>query len=142
MPSTKATRGNGGVKSSVRPHRSIPGCRGVCSTTPATMLLGQLHDVVVVGVGLVELQHGEFRIVGPVHPFVPEVVPDLVDPLEAADQQPLEVQLVGDPQVERHVERVVVGDERPRRGAAVEGLEHRRLDLEKAALVEEAAEPA
>ena len=52
--------------------------------------------------------------------------------------QPLEVQLVGDAQVERHVERVVVRHERPRRGAAVERLQDRRLDLEEAARVEEA----
>ena len=52
--------------------------------------------------------------------------------------QPLEVELVGDAQVERHVERVVVGHERPRRGAAVERLQHRRLHLEEPAVVEEA----
>ncbi len=75
----------------------------------------------------------------PVHSLVPEVVPDLVDPLEAADEQPLEIELVGDAQIERHVERVVVGDERTGRRAAVERLEHRRLHLEEAALVEEAA---
>ena len=104
--------------------------------------LGQAHHVVVVGVGLVELQHGELRIVGPVHALVPEVVADLVDPLEAAHQEPLEVQLVGDPQVERHVQRIVVGDERPGRGAAVERLQDRGLDLEKPPLVEEPPDEA
>ena len=90
----------------------------------------------VVGVGLVQLQHGELRIVGPVHPLVPEVVADLVDPLDAAHQQPLQVQLVGDAEVERHVQRVVVGHEGPRRRAAVERLQDRRLDLEEPALIE------
>ena len=102
----------------------------------------ELHHVIVVGIGLVELQHGELGIVGPVHALVPEVVPDLVHPLESAHQQPLEVQLVGDPEVQRHVERVVVGHERPRRGAAVQRLEHRRLDLEEPALVEKAPQIA
>ena len=53
--------------------------------------------------------------------------------------QPLEVELGGDAQVEVAVERVVVGHERPGRGAAVDRLERRRLDLDEAALVEEAA---
>ena len=79
---------------------------------------------------------------GPVHALVPEIVADLVDPFQPAHEQPLEVQLVRDAEIERHVERVVVGDERPRRRAAVERLQDRRLDLEKPALVEEAAEPA
>ena len=94
--------------------------------------LGQLHHVAVVGVGLVELEHGELGIVGPIHALVAEVVADLVHPLQPAHQQPLEVQLVGDPEIERHVERVVVGDERPRRRAAVERLQDRGLHLEEA----------
>ena len=131
------TRGNGGVKSRVsRPARARR-CRGSAATTPDTSASVSAHHVGVVGVRLVELQHGELRIVGPVHALVPEVVPDLVDPLEPADQQPLEIELVGDAQVQRHVQRVVVGHERPRRGAAVERLQDRGLDLEKPALVQE-----
>ena len=61
---------------------------------------------------------------GPVHALVPEVVPDLVDPLDPAHQQSLEIQLVRDPEVQRHVERVVVGDERLRRRATVERLQN------------------
>ena len=54
--------------------------------------------------------------------------------------QPLEVELRGDPQVELAVELVVVGDERPRGRAAVDRLQHRRLDLDEARVVEEAAD--
>ncbi len=104
--------------------------------------LHQEHHVLVVGVGLVGLQHGELRVVRAVHAFVPEVVPDLVDPLEATDQEALEVELVGDPQVERHVERVVVGHERPRRRTPIQRLQHGRLDLEEAALVQKGPDPA
>ena len=71
-------------------------------------------------------------------PLVAEVLADLVDALEPADDQALEVQLVGDPQEEVAVELVVVGHERPRQRAAVERLEDRGLDLEEAALVEPA----
>ena len=78
----------------------------------------------------------------PVDALVPEVVADLVHPLEAAHDQPLEVQLVRDAQEERHVERVVVRRERPRRRAAVQRLQHRRLDLEVAEPVEEGADGA
>ena len=53
--------------------------------------------------------------------------------------QPLEVELGGDAQVEVAVQRVVMGDERARRGAAGERLQDGRLDLDEAALVQEAA---
>ena len=74
--------------------------------------------------------------------LVAEVLADLVDALEAAHDQALQVQLVGDPQEQVAVELVVVGHERPRQRAAVERLEDRRLDLEEAALVEPAPDGA
>ena len=108
------------------------------AATNDDQLLELGRDVVVVGVGLVPLEHRELGVVLGREALVAEVLAELVDPLEAADDQALEVQLGGDPQVEVAVERVVVGGEGPRQRAAVERLEHRRLDLEEAALVEPA----
>ena len=65
----------------------------------------------------------------PIDAFIPEIMADLIDALEATDHEPLEVQLIGDPQVQGHVERVVVRQEGTRRGAAVLRLQHRRLDF-------------
>ena len=74
----------------------------------------------VVGVGLVELEHGELGVVAGRQALVAEDPADLEDLLEAAHHQPLQVQLGRDAQVEVGVEGVVVGDERlgraPRRG--------------------------
>src|SRR3712207_8992731 len=42
-----------------------------------------------------------------------------------SDDQPLEVQLEGDPQVQVDAERIVVGDERARGRAALDGLQDR-----------------
>ena len=100
-------------------------------------LFGQLHQVGVVGVGLIELEHRELGIVLGRDAFVAEVSVDLVDAIEAADEQPLQIELGGDPQVEIHVERIVVGLERPRDGAARDGLHHRRFHLEEPPRVEE-----
>jgi hypothetical protein len=62
--------------------------------------------------------------------FVPEVAVDLVDALDAAHDQPLEVQLRRDAQIEPHVERIVMRDKRSRRRATRDRLHHRRLDLQ------------
>ena len=72
-----------------------------------------------------------------VHPLVAEDPADLEHPVEAADDETLEVQLKGDPQVELHVERVVMRPERARRGAARHRLQHGSLDLDKAACLQE-----
>ncbi len=66
----------------------------------------------------------------PVDAFVAEVVADLVHALEAAHDQALEVQLVGNAQVERHVERVVVRDEGTRGRATIQRLQHGRFHLQ------------
>ena len=74
-------------------------------------LLDEVHHPDVVLVGDVDLHAGELRVVGLVHAFVAEVLGEFVDAVVAADDEPLEVELVRDPHVEVYVEGVVVGDE-------------------------------
>ena len=99
----------------------------------------EVDQPLVIRVRLVKLQHRELGIVVRREPLVAEVAIDLVDPLDAADHQPLQIQLRRDAQVQIDIERVVVRDERPRRRAAIERLHHRRLDFDKAALPRVAA---
>ena len=105
-------------------------------------LLGELHEVGVVGVGLVELEHRELGVVAGGDALVAEHPSDLEDLLEPAHHQPLEVELGGDAQVEVEVEGVVVGDEGLGQGAAGDGVEHRRLHLDEAPVLQPAAEEA
>ena len=102
--------------------------------------LGQVHHVVVVGEGLVGLQHRELGVVPGVDALVAEHPPDLEHPLQPADDEPLEVQLQRDPQVEVDVQGVVVGDERAGRRAALDRLQHRALDLGEAQAVQVVAD--
>ncbi len=101
------------------------------------MRLAELHHAVEVGVGLVRLEHRELRVVPRRHALVAEAPVDLVHPLEPADDQSLEVELRRDAQIELHVERVVVRDERARRRTARDGVQHRRLDFEELTLLHE-----
>ena len=103
---------------------------------------GEVHQVVVVGVGLVELEHGELGVVLGADAFVAEVAVDLVDAVDAADDQALEVELGRDAEGERDVERVVVGGEGAGGGAAGDGVQHGGFDFEVAAGVEELADGA
>ena len=73
--------------------RSIPSVAVSCSNRSATSQ--------VVGVRLVPLEHRELGVVGRVDALVAEVLAELVDALQPADDQPLEVQLGRDPQVQR-----------------------------------------
>ena len=106
---------------------------------PAHDRFDAYHRALVVGVGLVPLDHRELWVVLERDALVAEVLTELVHALEAADDQPLEVQLGGDPQVEVAVERMVVGREGTGQGAAVERLQDRRLDLDEAIAVERGA---
>jgi len=84
--------------------------------------LVEFHHLVNRPVRRVQLEHRELGIVGRVDPFVAEDPADLVDALDPADDQPLEVQLGGDAQRHVDVERVDVRDKRARRGAAGESV--------------------
>ena len=97
---------------------------------------------VLVAVGLVDLEHRELRAVRGVHALVAEDPADLEDPVDPADDGLLQVQLQRDAQHHLLVERVDVRAERPRLRAAVDQLQHRRLDLEVALVLERAADGA
>ena len=97
--------------------------------------LGEVHHRAVVAVGLVGLEHRELGIVPRADAFVAIDAAQLVDPLHAADQQPLEVQLQRDPQEQVDVERVVMRLERPGRGAAGDRVQRRPFDFDEAAAV-------
>ena len=101
---------------------------------------GEIHQAVVIRVGLVELQHGELGIVVRGNAFVAEVAIDFVDALQPAHDQPLQIQLRRDAQVQIDIERVVMRDERPRRRAAIERLHHGRFHFDEAARFELAAQ--
>ena len=103
-------------------------------------LLDPPHRVLVVRVGLVPLDHRELGRVLVGHALVAEVAAQLVDALEPADDEPLEVELGRDSQVEVLVELVRARDERVGERAAVARLEDRRLDLDEAVAVEVAAD--
>ena len=98
--------------------------------------LDAIHRVAEVGVRLVPLEHRELGLVLVRDALVAEVLADLVHALEPADDEPLEVELGRDPQVEVGVELVRARHERVREGAAVARLQHRRLDLDEALAVE------
>jgi hypothetical protein len=108
---------------------------------------GGAHDlfqtpglIVVVGVGLIPLDHRELRVVPGRDPLVAEILAELVHALHTAHDQALEIQLGRDPQVQLALERVVASGEGSRQRAAVERLQDRRLDLEEALPVEVGAD--
>ena len=99
----------------------------------------QVHQVSVVAVGLVELQHGELGVVLRGDPFVPEYPAELVDTWQTPDDQPFQVELQSDAQIEVHVQGIVVCAERARERSPRHRLQHRRLHFDVASSVEEAA---
>jgi hypothetical protein len=98
--------------------------------------LGELQHPFDIGVGLVELEHRVLRAVPLIHPLVAEYPADLEDAVVAADDEPLEVQLERDAQVEVHIEGVVVRAKGARRRPAGHRLQNRRLDLDECAAAE------
>ena len=57
-----------------------------------------------------------------VHTFVAEVTAELIHTLEAPDDEALQIKLVGDTQIERDIQRVVMRDEGARSSTARDGL--------------------
>ena len=72
-------------------------------------LIGQGHQRAIVAVRLVELQHRELGVVLGRDPLIAKIAVDLVHPLNPSDDQPLQIQLWGNAQVQREVQGVCAG---------------------------------
>ena len=134
------TRRHGLARSISSPFRLIVVRPSARLGDVAEHLFGHRRHVVVVGVGAHELDDRELRAVLRGDALVAEHLAHVVDVLHAADDAAVEEQLDGDAQVQVAVERVVVGRERARAGAAGERLQRRRFDLDEVAFVQPLAD--
>jgi hypothetical protein len=102
--------------------------------------LDQIHDVFVIGIGPIAFEHREFRIVPGRHAFVAEVAVDFEHLVgESGHQRTLEIEFRRNAQEHVELECVVVRLEGLGRGAAIDGMQHRRLDFHEAVIFHEAA---
>ena len=100
-------------------------------------LFHEVHHPFVVLISHVQLHLGEFGVVEAVHTFVAEVLRELIHAVETADDEFFEVQFIGDTQVERHVEGVVMGFEGACGGTSVKGLQNRGFHFQIALFIQE-----
>ena len=77
----------------LRSMRSLPSSNWI-SVVPKSSradvleeIFGEDHHVVVVPIGGIGLEHGEFRIVGAIDPFIAKDFADFKDAIHAADNQ-------------------------------------------------------
>ena len=95
-------------------------------------LLRQVHHGAIVTVSLIDLNHCEFRIVCGIHTLVPEDPADFIHAFNSTHQQTLQVQLKSNPKIKLHIERVVVGDKRTRRGTTGDRVQYGGFNFVKA----------
>lgn len=100
-------------------------------------LLGDIHEVVHIGVRPVELNRGELGVVCEIDALVAEVLAHLEDLAKLTDNHLLEEQLRGDSHVHVDIEIVVMSDEWQSGSTASNGVHHGRLNLNEATLMED-----
>ena len=61
------------------------------------------HQVLIIAVGFIKLQHREFGIMLSRDAFVAEVAINLIHTIKTAHNQPLQIKLGGDPQIQINV---------------------------------------
>ena len=97
----------------------------------------QIHHAVEIGVGLVQLNGGKLRVVGGIHALIAENPAYLVDPIHAAHNQPLQVQLSLNAQHHVNVQGVVMGIEGTGGGTDFKGGQNGGVYLQEALAVQE-----
>ena len=76
---------------------------------------------------------------GAVHALIAKVFRKFIHPIKAAHNESFEVEFIGNAQIQRNVQRIVVGDKRTGRGPSRNGLQNGCFHLEIAFLVEKCA---
>src|SRR5215469_5740140 len=102
-------------------------------------LLCERHQVVIIGIGLIELQYRELWIVLRRDTLVAKVAINLVNTLEPSDNQPFQVQLRSNTKIKIDVESVVVREEQTRHRSASDRLHHRGLNFDVATRIQKRA---
>ena len=74
---------------------------------------------------------------GAVHSFIPEILGKFIDAVEPSHNQPLQVKLIGNPQIKWNIQGIVVGHKRTGRGTPGDRLQNRGLHFEIALFIEE-----
>lgn len=98
-------------------------------------LLGDLHEIVDIRIGPVELASGELRVVGQINALITELTANLVYTVKTTDNQHLEVELGRNTHKEVHVELVVMSHEGLRCCSTGNSVHHRGLNLDEVALI-------
>ena len=115
--------------SSLVVDRSISIYRDSCMLDNA---FSQVHDVLEVCIGLVNLNGSELWIVSRIHSFVTEDTPNLIHSLHTADDKTFKVKLGCNPQYHVNVLGIVVGDKRTGSSTACLIMENRSFNFKEA----------
>ena len=94
---------------------------------------GQIHQVFEIGIGPVELKHGEFGVVTRRYTFIAEATIDLINPVQATDDQAFQIQLRCNTQVHLQIQRIVMGYKRPGGRTAWYRVHHGGFNLQELA---------
>ncbi|KAI6775311.1 hypothetical protein HG530_002069 [Fusarium avenaceum] len=104
-------------------------------------VLGGLHEVVDISVGLVELNGCEFRVVGKISTLVTELASNFVNTVKTANHEHLKVKLGSNTHEHLHVVLVVMSGEGLGSSTTGNLVHHGSLNLNEVALVEVSADP-
>ena len=99
-------------------------------------LLGKFHHPIVVCVGYIYLHHSKLWIVCAVHSFISEVARKLVHTIKTTHNQTLQVQLIGNAQIEWHVQCIVMRGKWTSSCTTWYALQNRSVHLEVTSFIE------
>src|SRR5687768_536008 len=74
-------------------------------------LFCDLHHPEIIFVGSIPFKNGKLRIMGTVHTFIAEIAAELIYPVEPTYDKAFQVQFIGNTQVKRHIQGIVMRNE-------------------------------
>lgn len=99
-------------------------------------ILGDVHQVIIISVGHVELAGCVLRVVSLINGFVSEVFADFEDSFQTSNNALLEVKFRSNSHVQLHIQVIVMSHEGSGCGSSRNHIHHRRLNLDEVQVIQ------
>src|SRR5690606_2443314 len=96
----------------------------------------KVHHPMIICVSNIDFHYSKFRIVRSVHPFISEVFCKFINTIKPTNYQSFQIQFVGDSQIQRNVQSIVMRNKRTSGSTARNGLQNWGFYFEITSVVE------
>jgi len=98
-------------------------------------VFSHLHQLIIIDISLIKLQHGKFRVMLRINPFIAKTTINFIDFFHSADDQSFEVEFGSNSEIEIYPQSLMESLKRAGQSSTRHNMHHRSFDFDKATAI-------